>query len=90
MDVGVAILAVMPDVGEHRLDVTFGTCDRFVQAAQRILGLVVIEFRNSADRPPGVGCVAVLARDLEISVRAVCAACGLRPGAGGHPKKRHK
>lgn len=64
VDVGVAILAVLSDIGEDWPDVTFGARDRGVHTPEGILGLVVIEFRDGADRPPGIRGVAVLARDV--------------------------
>ena len=78
MDVGVAILAALPDIGEHGLDVTFSAGHGRVQASQGILRLVMVEFRDGADRPPGVGGVAILARDVQVSVRTVRNARGLR------------
>lgn len=78
MDVGVAILAALPDIAEHGLDVTLSAGYRRMQASQGILRLVMVEFRDGADRPPGIGSVAILARYVQISVRTVRAACGLR------------
>ena len=51
MNVGMAIGTVGPHVCEDRLGVTLGTGHSLVLAAQRILGCVVIEFRN---RPNGL------------------------------------
>ena|SRR5579863_1598526 len=61
VNVGVAVLAALPHVSEHRLDVALraGYCP--MHAAQRISGLIVVEFRNGANRPPGCRRVAVLA-----------------------------
>ena len=80
VNVGMAILTVLPDIGENRLDVTLGAGYRLVQAAQRILRLIVIKFRNGADRPPRIGGVAVLARYVEVSVWTMRASRGLRAG----------
>lgn len=71
MNVGVTILASLSDVAEYHLDVTLDAGHRLVHAAQRIARLIVIEFRNRANRsPPGCG-VAVLTRQVEISVWTV-------------------
>ena len=64
MDVGVAVLAALSDIGEDGPDVTLGARDRGVHTPEWILGLVVIEFRDGADRLPGIRRVAVLARDV--------------------------
>ena len=61
VDVGVAILAALSNIGEYRFDVTFSARDRCVHTSQWILCLVVIEFRDSADRSPCIRCVAILA-----------------------------
>lgn len=70
VNVGVAVGALLADVGEDRLGVALNTAHAFVHAAQRILGGVVIEFRNCADRLPSAERVTVLARNVETSVRA--------------------
>ena len=64
VDVGVAILAALSNIGEYGFDVTFSTRDRCVHTSEWILRLVVIEFRDGADRLPCVRCVAVLAGDV--------------------------
>ena len=84
-----AVLTALSDVGEDRLDMTLGACDRCVHAPQRIFGLVVIKFRDGADRFPGVGGVAVLARNAQIPVRAVRAG-DLRPGHTESSSKSQK
>src|ERR1700741_3132933 len=45
MNVGVAILATLSNIGENRPDVTLSAVYRLVQPAQRIFRLVVVEFR---------------------------------------------
>jgi hypothetical protein len=75
----VAILAVFPHVGEHRLDVALHALDFFVHPAQWVFSFIVVEFRNRADGLPG-GCrVAVLARNRQRAVRAA----GVAPLARG-------
>lgn len=69
MNIGMAIGAMHASVREHRLRVTLCTTHAHVKAAQRIFRLVVIEFRNGADRLPANRGVAVLARDRQIAVR---------------------
>jgi hypothetical protein len=64
VNVGVAILAPLPNISEYGLGVTFSARDRCVHTSEWILGLVVIEFRDGADRLPGIRCVAVLAGDV--------------------------
>ena len=71
VNVGVAILATLSNIGENRPDVTFSAVHRPVHAAQRIFRLVVIEFRSSADWLPCARGVAVLARNVQVAVRAV-------------------
>lgn len=78
VNVGVAILASMTNVGENHFDVTLGARDRGVQATQRILGLIVIELGNRADRPPRACRMAVLTRDSQTAVRTVRASRNLR------------
>jgi len=75
-----AILAALPNVGEYGPDVTLGAGDGLMHAAQWIFCLVVVEFRNGADRPPRIGRVAVLAGYVQVSVWAVRSSRGLCPG----------
>ena len=70
VNVGVTILATLSNVGENRPNVTFSAAHRLVHAAQRIFGLVMIEFRNSADWFPCGRCVAVLAGNAQVAVWA--------------------
>ncbi len=61
VDIGMAILAALSDVGKYGPDVTFRAGDRGMHTPEWILGLVVIKFWDGADRLPCVGSVAVLA-----------------------------
>ncbi len=88
MDVGVAVLATLADAGEHWLYMALNAGDGGVHAAQGILRLIVIELRNSADRLPCACGMAVLAGNVQISVRTVCAECVLRPGAQRHSRRQ--
>jgi len=68
VNVGVAIGALLADVREDRLGVALNAAHAFVHATQGILGCVVIEFGNRADRLPSADRVTVLARNAEASV----------------------
>ena len=78
MNVGMAVLAALSDVGENHFDVTLRAGHRSVHAAQRVTSLIVVEFGNSANRLPPAGGVAVLTGHVQIPVRTVRAARGLR------------
>ena len=88
VNVGMAVLAALADAGEYRLHVTLYAGHRGVHAGQRIFRLIVIELRKSADRFPGACRVAVLAGNIQVSVRAVRAECVLRPGAQRHSRRQ--
>ena len=72
VNVGVTILATLSNISENRPDMAFSAAHRLMHAAQRILGLVVIEFRNAADWFPCGRCVAVLARYAQVAVWTTC------------------
>lgn len=76
VNIGMAVGALLAYVCEHRLGVTLGASDPLVHAAQRKSGLVVVEFRDVADRFPPAQGVTVLAGDVQGPVRAS------RPGVG--------
>lgn len=91
VNVGMAILAAFSNVGENGPGMAFSTRNRLVQAAQRILRLIVIEFRNRANRSPCIGCVAILARNVEIAMRTVRPSSSLRADntrSSGKPEKQ--
>jgi hypothetical protein len=77
MNVGMAVLASLSNVCEHRFHVTLGAGHGLMHAPEWVPRLIVIEFGNRADRPPRVGGMAVLARNAKISVRTV-RTCRLR------------
>jgi hypothetical protein len=89
----VTILAVLPYVGEHGLDVALRALHFFVHATQGILGLVVIELRNSADGTPGCSGVAIFAGNREgamrtsssLPLRQRCRRCGRLPSKEQEP-----
>jgi hypothetical protein len=68
VDVGVAILTALSNIVEYGPDVTSGAGNGRVHAAQGIFRLVMIEFRNGADRFPRICGVAVLASQVQIAV----------------------
>jgi len=83
MNIGVAILAALPNIGENRSDVTLGTADRPMHAEQRVTGLIVVEFRYRSNGLPRVGGMTVLTRNVEIAVRAMSDGRGLCRCAAG-------
>lgn len=64
MDIRVAVGALRARVAEHQVAVALPASDPFVHPAQRKLRLVVVKFRNVANRLPGREGVAVLAREV--------------------------
>jgi hypothetical protein len=71
VNVRVALFATLADIGEHRLDVALRAFHFLVQAPQRIIRFVVIEFRNRANGLPARGGVTVLARNRQGTVRTL-------------------
>ena len=90
VNVGMAVLAALPHVREHRLDVALHARHRLVHSSQRILRSVVIEFWNRANRTPSVRGVAILARHVQISMWAVRSSGDLRPRSTGEAGKRQE
>ena len=70
VNIGVTILTVFSDVRKHRFAMALRALHLLVHAAKRVLGLIVIEFRNRANRAPPRGGVAILTRYGQRSVRA--------------------
>jgi hypothetical protein len=52
VNIGVAIGAVLANIGEHRFYVALRALHLFVHAAQRVFRFVVVEFGDRADRAP--------------------------------------
>ena len=71
MNIGVAVLAASAHVAEHRFHMALSAGHILVQAAQRVTGLVVIEFRNGANWLPALSGMAVLAGNIQIAVWAM-------------------
>lgn len=71
VDVSVAVRTPGADIAEDHLRVAVHAIDTFVHATERKLRLgIVVEFRDGANRLPAVNGVAVLARDIQVAVRA--------------------
>jgi len=81
VDVGVAILATLPNVAEHHLDVTLSTGNGSVHPPQGILCVTMIELGNGANRFPRTCGVAVLARNIETPMWTVRTTRSLRRSA---------
>jgi len=90
MDVSVAVRALGADVGEHQFGVALHTSHVLVQAAQGIARLIVIEFRDGADRLPGCRRMAVLAGKVQIPMRAAALNVGGRLRTRGEHYSRHQ
>ena len=73
VNIGVAILTILPHIREYRLYVALRALHFLVHAAQRIVRSVVIEFGDRANGAPARSSVAVLARNRERSVRTTSA-----------------
>ena len=70
VNIGVAILTILPHIREDGLHMALRAFHFFVHAAQRILCFVVIELRNGLDWPPCCRGMTVFARDSQRTVRA--------------------
>jgi hypothetical protein len=71
VNIGVAVLAVLTNVGEHHLHVTSGAGHGSVHSTEGITSPTVIEFRDGADWLPAIRRVAVLAGNRQIAVRTM-------------------
>jgi len=86
VDIGMAIRALLSDIRENEFHMALGALHIFVHAAQRVAGLVVVKFRNTADGLPTEGSVAVFAGNVECAVRIARNRCwrrSLRPLSEG-------
>lgn len=90
VDIGVAVGALVANVSEDHLGMAGRAGHTFVQAAQGILGLIVIELRHRSNGFPPINGVAVLARDIQISVRTARALCRLWRAGARRGKKQHQ
>jgi len=89
VNIGVAVLAALADVGEHRLHVALRAGHGRVHTAQWISSLIVIEFWDGANRFPSGGGVTILAGGVQISVRTV-RAVSLRLSAPGSSREHQQ
>jgi hypothetical protein len=71
VDIRVAVLAFVAHVVEHHLYVASCAGYTDVHPAQRIRGLIMIELRNGPDGLPTLCRVAILAREVETTVRTL-------------------
>jgi hypothetical protein len=69
VNVGVAIGALLSNVGENRLSVASRAGYLFVHAAKGVSRAVVAKFRNGANRGPARACMAIFARNVQRAVR---------------------
>jgi len=69
VDVVVTILTILADVGEHGLHMALCASHLLVHGSKRVLSLIVVEFRNWADRLPTSSRVAILTGYSEGTVR---------------------
>jgi hypothetical protein len=94
VDVSMTILAIAPDAGKNGIDVAVLAAHIAVQATQRKTGLAVIELRLAANRPPCRDGVALLAGNLQRTVRTLRLRSGqrfpLRECAGGKVKYQER
>lgn len=80
VNIGVAVGTIFANVREHRLNMALDAVHLFMHPAQGIVGLIVIEFRDSSYRTPTGSGMAVLARNGKGTVRV---ATGLFLRIGG-------
>lgn len=71
VNVRVAVGTLCPHIREYGLGMARHACYSLVHAAQRISRLIVIELGNTADRLPSTEGMAVLARNIQVAMRAV-------------------
>jgi len=71
MNVGVAVLALRAYITEYKISVAVRASHLDVHSAQGEPGLFVFKLRDRANRFPALGSVAVLAGDLQGSVRTM-------------------
>lgn len=84
VNIGVAVRAACPYIGEHRLGMALRAGHALVHSAQREFRLGMIEFRDCPNRLPAFHRMTVLAGDIQIAVRAT----GVDIGLGGSGRIR--
>ena len=90
MNVGVAVLASLCHIVEYGFHVTLRAGHRLMHAPKRVSRLVMIEFRNCADRFPSTRRMTVLTSHVQVAVRTVRACGGLRLRASRNSGKRQQ
>jgi hypothetical protein len=78
VNVGVAVLALLTDVGKGQVDVAILAGHFGVQPTQGKPGFAMIKFRRTADGRPARRGVAVLAGDLQVAMRTVRGGVSIR------------
>lgn len=86
VNIGMAILASLPHIREHGLDVALRARHRLVHATKRIASVIVVELRNRTDGLPSLRRVAVLTGHVEIAMGTV----GTSVILGGGRRSRHR
>ena len=89
VNIRMAVLASLPNVGEYRLDVALDAGDRLVHAAQRVARLIMIKLRNRPDGFPSGRRMAVLTRKVQIPVWTMRTSGCLRLRTSRESGKRH-
>ncbi len=89
VNIGVAVRATGACVLEHQIGVALAAGHLDVHSAQRIAGLVVVEFGDVADRFPVGGGVAVFAGDLDGAV-GVTVVFLIRLGIGAPHRRKQQ
>jgi hypothetical protein len=78
VNIRVAVRALGPDIRENGFGVALLAGDAFMHAAQGKFCAIMIKLRDSADRFPARYCVAILAGNFQITVRAAADSIRLR------------
>lgn len=84
VDVSMTIRALVAHIAKYRFHVALGARDLLMHAAQWVAGLAMVELRRVPDGLPAAEGVAVLARDIQRTVRAAGVGIGLRLCRSGH------
>jgi len=87
VNVGVAVGALVADIGENHFGVASGASYALMHAAQGEFRQIVVELRHGADRLPSVNGVAVLAGEIQIAMRAMAV---LSRRLGGRSRRRQE
>lgn len=82
VNVRMTIGAILAHIGEHRFGMASRAGHFFVHAPKRVLRGVMVEFRDGANGSPAGVCVAILARNVQGTVRTPTrlSLCGRRAG----------